>query len=477
MEPNENGLVRVIDPFQPTRKQQEFYRACADPTAEEILFDGSIRAGKTQACCKQLIAWAWRHGGRYLVARKTYPELVDSTMAVMLRGEGGLPASCPEELMMGGSLARAYRAGERTLTLANGAEILFRNLESAEEGRAKLRNISLNAAFIDQVEELTEEAFAEFYEELCGRLSDSRGPQKMILAANPGPSDHWVYRRFIDPDTRHDQTRYIHCTLYDNEENLDEKFFASRIRTQQHNPEYFRRMILGEWGVFSGSRFKCWDETKHVIEPFDIPSHWEIMEGIDYGSASPFAVVWVAIDPLERWYVFAEHFEREWPLSAHARKIKEVRERHIVAPSVSWLDPSCWRSERTEWESIATELADLGIYGAKAQNERLAGWARLEELMTEEVYDPSLGVKTPRLQIFNTCRNLIKELPNLRYKEGTDDVEKRNDHASDALRYVVMSRPPVPSEPQKEEDYDRRTLYAARKLAEAKGAPALYTGG
>lgn len=444
-------VQRVRDAFVPNRKQVEFFQACADPYADEILYDGSIRAGKTQACCKQLIAWAWRYGGRYVVARKTYPELRDSTMAIMLRGEGGMPPGCPPELV------KEYRAGDRELHLKNGAEILFRNLESAEEGRAKLRNISLNGFFIDQVEELDGPDWGEFYEELMGRLSDPRGPGKMILAANPGPTDHWVWKRFIDPELRdrYPQTRYIHCTLYDNQENLDPRYFQSRIRTEKQNPEYYKRMVLGEWGAFGGKRFKCWDPPKHIIDPFTIPSSWEVIEGLDYGYAHPFAVVWVAIDPQERFYVIGEHYERERAVSHHAQMIHAIREFLSVSPEVTWADPSIFE-ERGGTSSIAMELNDYGIYPAKANRDRLGGWNRIEEMLTNDVDGE------PQLRVFSTCKALIKELPNLRFKENSDDIQKYNDHASDALRYAVMSRPPIPQEESVEEDFDRRTMLAHR---------------
>ena len=49
----------------------------------------------------------------------------------------------------------------------------------------------------------------------------------------------------------------------------------------------------------------------------------------------------------------------------------------------------------------------------------------------------------PRLLIFNTCPNLIKELQNIPLsKTNPEDVDTHaQDHAYDALRYLIMSRP------------------------------------
>lgn len=464
-------VIRVRDSFTPNRKQMEFFAACAEPTAEEVMYDGSIRAGKTQAASKQIVAWAWKYGGVYVIARKTYPELRDSNIAIMLRGEGAMPPACPP------ALVEQWRASTYDLFLKNGAEIRFRNLESAEEGRAKLRNVSLNAMFIDQVEELDSEDWFELYEELCGRLSDPRGPGKMLLSANPGPTDHWAYKRFIDPDrdpSLEEHTRYVHCTLFDNQENLDPRYFASRIRTKDTNPEYYKRMVLGEWGAFGSKRFKLWDSKVHVISPFTIPKHWEVIESIDYGYSHHFVCLWIAIDEMERYYVIAEHAERERPVSWHAEQIKKVRDDLNLKPTVTWCDPSVYH-KKNGMESISIEMADYGLYVSPADNDRLGGWNRIEEMLTHEIG----GVR--QLRVFNHCRKLIGEIPNLRFKENSDDVEKKNDHASDALRYAVMSRPPAPDAPTDEEaDDDRRSLYAQRRLDEAlnrnRSAEALYYG-
>lgn len=461
-------VTRIIDETLPNRKQGEFYVACEDPLAEEIMFDGSIRMGKSQACLRKIVQWAWTYGGRYAVARKTLPELRNSTMKIMMDGEGAMSPCLPPGLLLekGGFI----KTVPTTAYLKNGAEILFTNMESVEDGKAKLRNISLNAMFIDQVEELDGDEWEEFYVELTGRLSDPRGPGKMLLAANPGPTDHWAYKRFIDPETsrNYPQCRYVHGTLYDNRENLDERYFESRIRTEHQNPEYFKRMVLGEWGAFGTKRFKQWNRSVHVIDPFQVPVWWEVIEAVDYGYAHPFVCLWIAIDEHERFHVIGEHYATERPASWHAVKIKEIRSQLGVKPSVTWADPSIF-APKGGMSSAAMELADYGIYASPADNDRIGGWNRIEEMMLREIEGQ------PQLRIFSHCRNLIRELPNLRFKENSDDIEKRNDHASDALRYGVMSRPPTPVEPDRDEDEaelhfnDRRSVYFREKALARQG--------
>jgi phage terminase large subunit len=455
------GIKVVRDEFPPpnrcpTDKQIEFWRACADPGNEEILFDGAVRSGKTQAACKMIASWAWTYGGpnwRFCIMRRTYRELEDSTKAAFIRGDGKMPPACPPELVAG------ERKKDDMLILKNGAEILFRSAENPAETEDKLRNVTLAGFFIDQVEELDGAAYFQMYETLLSRCSDPRGPRKSILVANPGPEDHWVYTRFVDPHTKDPHTDRIHVILDENAVNLPADYVEKMNRRETTNNMWYRRFILGEWGAFGGKRFPAWDQKIHVCDPFPIPPDWEIVQAIDYGWSNPTASIWCAIDFEGRWWAIGEHYEKEKPISHHVRRMREIQDELAIAPSSIWLDPSTW-AQRSEYESPAMEFADYGLYAGRAQNDRLGGWNRIDEMLTERMED---GL--PQLRIFKTCPNLIRELPNLRIKEGTDDVEKENDHAADALRYAIMSRMPTPYKQEEEEDEDRRDRLA-RKLIE-----------
>lgn len=454
----------IRDRYVPNPKQGEFHRACATDGKREILFDGSLGFGKTQAGCKQIVAWAMKYGRpgqKYLVARKTYLELEDTTKAAMVSGDGGMPPALPRGEVDGYVLEadvidREYAFGTfNKVVLRNGAEILFRSLEPEHHG--KIKNLTLAGFLIDQAEELDDDEDEEFVETLVKRMRDPHGPCKGIFLANPGPEEHWLARRFgVLPEYAADMTRHekfvrarVHGTLFDNVENLPPAYVADMLATKDTRPDFYRRYVLGEWGAFGGKRFKGWDRRRHVVRPFDIPDEWEILAGLDYGSAAPTAYLSIAISLAGRWHVVGEHYAAEQTISHHAGRIKLIEQNPDailgfyakLSPSVRWLDPSAWRRERREFQSVAMEFTDHGIHCAKAQNDRLGGWNRIEEMLMNELPDGG-----PELVFFENCPNVIREVPNLKYKVGTDDVEKVNDHAADALRYPINSRTPTPLE-------------------------------
>jgi hypothetical protein len=438
------------------------------------MFSGSIRAGKTQSAVRLLVKWALTYKGTYVISRFTRQQLEDSTKKVCLYGEGGLGPAIPTEVLLGGTLDIAKNETNNLVRLGNRSEILFRALEPNERGR--IRNLTANAWLIDQAEELEGEDIPDFYQELKGRCSEF--PHKLILIANPSYADHFLAKRFIDgmgdAKERYPKAAHVHVSLYDNQENLDPAWFASQIATKDTNPAYYERLVLGKWGVEAKRRFEWFREDLHVIEPFDIPREWEIVEGGDVGWTDPTCWIWVAIDFDENYYVIAEHYAAKTKVSDHAEQIKRIRlndphdEREWIGegaplplpfrgdlePSSTWIDPAAWQTK--EGDSTAQLFSEYGIYGAKAENARLPGWARLDELGTKFDRDGMV----PRFRIFRDCApNLVRQLKRAKTLPGTDDIEKREDHALDPTRYIISSRPPAPS---KEDDEEEDVPYGSR---------------
>ena len=95
--------------------------------------------------------------------------------------------------------------------------------------------------------------------------------------------------------------------------------------------------------------------------------------------------------------------------------------------------------------SIAEVFAHGGVPRIRADNARIPGWQRVREYLAEA--DDGL----PRLLIFRTCENLIRTLPMLTFDEHfSEDVSANcEDHAPEALRYGLMSRPVATSEPKR----------------------------
>jgi hypothetical protein len=203
-----------------------------------VVFEGAIRSGKTQAAARILLEWAVEQPATYLVARSTYRSLKDSTEKALLFGDGGLPPLIPAELVA------QYRASDELVRLRSGGEILFRSLEEGQV--SKILNLSLAGVMVDQIEELDPgDAGERVFDTLLGRLSDPRGPRKLLAVANPAGLVSWQYRRLINETTYDPGVARVHFTLRDNEANLPIDYLAAMEATRLTRPHWHASFIEG----------------------------------------------------------------------------------------------------------------------------------------------------------------------------------------------------------------------------------------
>jgi hypothetical protein len=205
--------------------------------------------------------------------------------------------------------------------------------------------------------------------------------------------------------------------------------------------------VHGKFVQIGGLVYKMFDGDKHIIDPF-LPSrdylHFAMM---DHGFNNPTAWLWGAIDKDGRMFIYDEHYESGQIVSYHAQKVHEINRSHGFEPAYNVGDPSIKAVDPITGTSVQLEYQDYGISIVPGNNDVKAGINRIARLFT--------GInESPLLYITRNCVNLIYELPRLRWatwatrkaifdKNKKEEQHKKNDHACDALRYGVASRPQV----------------------------------
>ena len=160
---------------------------------------------------------------------------------------------------------------------------------------------------------------------------------------------------------------------------------------------------------------------------------------MDWGYNDPCAVLWFAVSERGRVYVYRELYLKRTLSSEIAARIRSLQGDERVAYTVA--SPDAWQTRGLAagmaGESIAEVFASGGVPLLKADNARIPGWQRVREYLAP--MDDGL----PRLQIFAGCTNLIRTLPLLTYDphDAEDVADNCEDHAPEALRYGLMSRP------------------------------------
>jgi hypothetical protein len=183
--------------------------------------------------------------------------------------------------------------------------------------------------------------------------------------------------------------------------------------------------------------FPQWNRERHVVQPFEIPSHWLKWRATDWGFASPFCTLWLTKDPdTRRIYVYRELYAANLTDRQQARAIKDMspeREGYFI----HYADPSLWERKNREGQvfSTADEYKAEGVNLTKGDNDRLSGKRKVNNLLAD------LPDGEPGLQIFETCPHLIEQMGSLASDErNPEDVDTdQEDHAFDTLKYGLTN--------------------------------------
>ena len=437
--------VRIV--FQPNPGPQEDFLAASE---QEVLYGGAAGGGKSYALLADPMRYFHMKDFRGLLVRRTNDELRELKQK-------------SQELYKPLFPGAKWSASENTWTFPSGATLWMTYLERDEDVH-RYQGMAFTWIGFD---ELTHWATPFAWNYLRSRLRTTNPdvPLAMRATTNPGGiGHHWVKKMFIDPSapnlafpatdidtgeplvypSNHKRSgeplfyrKFIPASLYDNPYLLQDGQYEQNLLSLSEAQR--QKLLYGNWDIMEGAAFPEFSRSIHVIEPFEIPDEWRKFRACDYGYASYHACLWFAIDPGDRLYVYRELYATKMAPSDLAFNILRSERKEKIQYGV--LDSSVW-AKRGEGPSPAEEMIALGCRWRPADRSpgsRQHGFTRLHELLKlNDLTDQ------PGIFIFNTCRQLITDLPSLPLDpDGKDDIDQDfpSDHTYDALRYGIMSRP------------------------------------
>ena len=429
--------------FKPNPGPQEEFLAAPE---KEVLYGGAAGGGKSYAMLVDLLRFASNPNHRALLLRRTLgelTELIDQSRRIYPRA---FPGS-------------KFKESKSTWVFSSGATATFSYVDK-DSDVTRYQGQSFSWIGIDELGHYPSPYVWNYLRSRL-RTTDPDIETYMRASANPGGmGGWWIKKMFIDPAIPNDPfwatdvdtgktLKYGPSHARANEPLFQRKFIPARLTDNpylMHSGEYEamllslpeverRRLLEGDWDVAEGAAFFEFDRLIHVVEPFEIPTNWPRIRAADYGFSSPSCVLWAAVDWDSNLWIYRELYKKGLTGEDLADLIIQL-EALDPPMQISVLDKSCW-SKMGLGPSIAETMMTRGVRWVPSDSNRMSGKIEVHRRLK---MDDLTG--QPRLRIVSTCTNLIRTLPTLPLsKTNSEDVDtKAEDHAYDALRYMVMMR-------------------------------------
>ena len=413
--------------FQPNAGPQTDFLAASET---DVLYGGAAGGGKSYAILVDPLRYCHRSAHRALILRRSMPELrelIDKSRELYPKAFPGCK----------------FREVEKIWNFPSGAKLEFGFLER-DADVYRYQGQAYSWIGFDEITHLPTE-FPWNYLASRLRTTDSEITPYMRCTANPGGvGAHWVKKRYLDDKPNESfigkdglTRKFIPARLEDNPYLAQDGRYEQMLKAL---PDVQRKQLLeGNWDVNEGAAFTEFDLDVHVITPFEVPVSWERIKGIDYGYASESACVWGTIDPSDNTLIIYRELYRKGLTGQDLGSIITQMELEDPYSVQGVLDTAAWARTGTTGPTVGESLQKEGHKLRRADKNRIQGKIQIHEYLRLQQSG------RPRLQIFNSCPNLIRELQSIPLdKSNPEDVNTHApDHAYDALRYLIMSRPKV----------------------------------
>jgi len=341
----------------------------------------------------------------------------------------------PSKYLIGNSWDQSYSKTDRILTLANGSTCEFM---SYEQDREKFQGTSRDWTWFD------EEPPNEIFKECLVRLIDADGA--WWLTMTPLIEMSWTYDTLYEPALAGDiSVEVIEVETFENPYIKKESYDRlTEIISEEEKKTRSTGVYISHTGLVYGEVFS---PTNNVCPDILKSSRWNILRDtwfhfqmMDHGFNNPTAILFGAYNYDGKIIIYDEIY-------INKKIIKELASMWLVRQLELGIkteyiigDPALAQTDPHQGVSRQAQFAEHGILIGLGNNSVDSGITYVQNMFREQ-----------QLIITTRCKDTLKEIRKYRWDRHLTKIRdrrnlkeepvKKDDHACDALRYGVMSRP------------------------------------
>lgn len=430
--------------FEPYRFQMDFFNASKN--AKRRFLCAANRVGKSFSEAIEMsyhltgLYPKWYEGHRFDKPILAWAVGItgDSTQKVLQKELFGTSMGKEIDALGTGSIPR--KAIDFENIVKDGHRILMCNIKhydskGKEDGMSKVEFRStqqgehvLMGATVDYIWLDEEDPFrsTEIYSQCVTRTSTTKG--LVTITATPENGMTALVDMFMK-----DTTGYLHFqnATWDDAEHLDQatrKELLASIPEWQHDMRTRGIPIMGE-GLIYGI-----DETTIIIQPFEIPDHWQRICGVDIGITHPTAAVWTTYDSAtDTIYVYDAYQSTDAVPAVHATAINQ---RGPWIPVI--LPHDADNTERGSGKTVSSYYREANVNAQLETFYNPIGYdGKKNNYVEPGIMEILQRMKTGRFKVFSCCGRVFEEMRRYHRKDGK--IVKKFDDTMDAMRYSALS--------------------------------------
>lgn len=326
------------------------------------------------------------------------------------------------------------------VTFPGGSWIQFVTAERAQH----IRGIRCDAAFVDEADDIDPDLIGSVVNPW---FSEPHSLAMMLVAGTPRRGRGGLLWEAYHDWPKRQPGRYFgfHATAYQADRRIIDRAYLDEVRSITVE-EIFKREWLCDFDAAEGLVYPQFMASFHVREPPDDVLWSEILVGGDHGYEDPGVLLKIGIlghgADATAWIleeVYERHRDPEWWLDVVTEWVADY-------PAAKWYADPALPGVLRSWKKRGANIKDVDKGAGSVENgvKALQRWLHVRRRRNDE------GVVTresARLYVHPRCVNTIAEFALYRRKRSRqntetvlEEIEDRNNHAMDSLRYAICSR-------------------------------------